>query len=143
MPLTLGAPTLSSTIRGARQHQRAFLLRQQLLAQPRQRRQLEAACVHNNGDSFINRRVYGGNFSDSADGDEQPSVVTQSTSQRGKPRYSRVMLKISGEALQGELGAGVDPRVLLNIAQEIKEAVAHGIQVRPGLPASIAVPPFY
>ncbi|PYV42038.1 MAG: UMP kinase, partial [Acidobacteria bacterium] len=28
---------------------------------------------------------------------------------RGKPRYQRVLLKLSGEALMGDQGFGVDP----------------------------------
>ncbi|WIA08562.1 hypothetical protein OEZ86_011154 [Tetradesmus obliquus] len=39
------------------------------------------------------------------------------------------MLKVSGEALQGSLGFGMDPSVLEAIAAEIKAARAHGIQI--------------
>lgn len=38
-----------------------------------------------------------------------------------KPVFKRVLLKLSGEALQGNLGYGVDPKVALSIAQQIKE----------------------
>ena len=43
--------------------------------------------------------------------------------------YQRVLLKISGEALMGNLGYGIDPKVVANIAQEIKEVISHNIQL--------------
>lgn len=43
--------------------------------------------------------------------------------------YQRILLKLSGEALQGEEGFGIDASVLDRIAQEIKELVELGIQV--------------
>ncbi|MGL5288796.1 MAG: UMP kinase, partial [Aeromonas sp.] len=36
-----------------------------------------------------------------------------------KPAYRRVLLKLSGEALQGSEGFGIDPAVLERMAQEI------------------------
>ncbi|MDJ0731285.1 MAG: UMP kinase, partial [Crocosphaera sp.] len=32
--------------------------------------------------------------------------------------YQRVLLKLSGEALMGNLGYGIDPKVVADIAQE-------------------------
>lgn len=46
-----------------------------------------------------------------------------------KPVYQRILLKLSGEALQGQEGFGIDFIVLDRIAQEIKELLALGIQV--------------
>jgi len=46
-----------------------------------------------------------------------------------KPVYHRVLIKLSGEALQGELSFGLDPAVLQRIAQEIVEVVQLGVQV--------------
>jgi len=43
--------------------------------------------------------------------------------------YQRVLLKLSGEALMGSLGYGIDPVVVQEIAQEVAEVVASGIQV--------------
>jgi uridylate kinase len=43
--------------------------------------------------------------------------------------YQRVLLKLSGEALMGSLGYGIDPVVVQDIAQEVAEVVASGIQV--------------
>ncbi len=42
--------------------------------------------------------------------------------------YQRVLLKLSGEALMGDLGYGIDPKVVAEIAQEIAEVVRSGIQ---------------
>ncbi|MGB3297869.1 MAG: UMP kinase [Phormidesmis sp.] len=46
----------------------------------------------------------------------------------GKP-YQRVLLKLSGEALMGELAYGIDPGIVDAIAQEISGVVAQGIQL--------------
>ena len=43
--------------------------------------------------------------------------------------YKRILLKLSGEALMGSLQYGIDPQRLSEYANEIKEAVAQGIQV--------------
>lgn len=43
--------------------------------------------------------------------------------------YHRVLLKLSGEALMGDLGYGIDPRVVNDIALEIAEVVQSGIQL--------------
>jgi len=44
------------------------------------------------------------------------------------PRYKRVVLKLSGEALAGSSGYGIDPRTLVSIAGQIKEVVARGVE---------------
>ncbi|MBE1277290.1 UMP kinase [Enterovibrio baiacu] len=46
-----------------------------------------------------------------------------------KPAYQRILLKLSGEALQGKEGFGIDPAILDRMAQEIKELVELGVQV--------------
>ncbi|WP_298440495.1 UMP kinase [uncultured Ferrimonas sp.] len=46
-----------------------------------------------------------------------------------KPAYRRILLKLSGEALMGEEGFGIDSKVLDRMAQEIKELVELGVQV--------------
>jgi len=48
---------------------------------------------------------------------------------RGKPRYQRVLLKLSGEALMGDQGFGVDPRMADRIAAEIQEIHGLGVHV--------------
>ncbi len=45
------------------------------------------------------------------------------------PRYHRVLLKLSGEALMGGQGYGVDPRMADRIAGEIEEIHGIGVQV--------------
>jgi len=44
-------------------------------------------------------------------------------------RYSRVLLKLSGESLSGEGGHGIDPDALLSISREIKLAYDNGTQL--------------
>ncbi|HYY25055.1 MAG TPA: UMP kinase [Candidatus Udaeobacter sp.] len=44
-------------------------------------------------------------------------------------RYKRVLLKLSGEALMGNQGLGIDPQVLRDIAQEIKEVHELGAEI--------------
>jgi len=43
--------------------------------------------------------------------------------------YKRVLLKLSGEALMGEQGLGIDPQIVENIAGEIKEVNGMGIEM--------------
>ena len=45
------------------------------------------------------------------------------------PHYSRVLLKLSGEALMGPQGFGIDPEIVSNIAGEIKDIHALGVEV--------------
>ena len=47
----------------------------------------------------------------------------------GVARYKRIVLKLSGEALQGKLGFGIDPDVLNDLARQIKEIKELGVQV--------------
>jgi uridylate kinase len=43
--------------------------------------------------------------------------------------YRRVLLKLSGEALMGNLGYGIDPAVVQEIAQEVAEVIHNGVQI--------------
>ena len=45
------------------------------------------------------------------------------------PKYRRVLLKLSGEALMGEHGYGLDPKVVARLAGEVKSVHALGVQV--------------
>lgn len=45
------------------------------------------------------------------------------------PRYQRILLKLSGEALAGDKGFGIDPQVLDTMALEIGQLVGIGVQV--------------
>jgi uridylate kinase len=44
-------------------------------------------------------------------------------------KYQRVLLKLSGEALMGDQGFGIDPQVVSRIASEIKDIHDLGVQV--------------
>jgi len=44
-------------------------------------------------------------------------------------KYSRVLLKLSGEALGGEKGTGLDPLFLERLSEELKTVVDHGMQL--------------
>jgi uridylate kinase len=46
-----------------------------------------------------------------------------------KTRYQRILLKISGEVLTGKGDYGIDPSVIHQIAQEIKEVKTLGVEV--------------
>jgi uridylate kinase len=46
-----------------------------------------------------------------------------------RPKYRRILLKLSGEALAGRQGYGIDPEVIAEIASEIREVVELGVQV--------------
>jgi uridylate kinase len=50
-------------------------------------------------------------------------------SEVSKPLYERVLLKLSGEALMGEKGYGIDPAVVQYLADEIFEVKQTGIQL--------------
>lgn len=45
------------------------------------------------------------------------------------PKYKRILLKLSGEALGGEAGQGICPEVVQDMAQQIKEVRALGVEV--------------
>ena len=47
----------------------------------------------------------------------------------GTCKYKRVMLKLSGEALAGENGFGIDFNIAMDIAKAVKELVDMGIEV--------------
>lgn len=44
-------------------------------------------------------------------------------------KYKRVLLKLSGESLMGEKSFGIDPPMLVNYAEQIKELVDMGVEV--------------
>src|SRR5690606_4613657 len=47
----------------------------------------------------------------------------------GQPRYKRILLKLSGEALMGSEEFGIDPKVLDRMALEVGQLVGIGVQV--------------
>lgn len=44
-------------------------------------------------------------------------------------KYKRVMIKLSGEALAGEQGFGIDPTTVQQISESIKEVYVHGVEI--------------
>ncbi len=44
-------------------------------------------------------------------------------------KYARILLKLSGEALAGKQGYGIDPEVIATIAEEIRDVVGLGVEV--------------
>jgi uridylate kinase len=46
-----------------------------------------------------------------------------------RPAYRRIVLKLSGEALAGSQGYGLDPPVLMRIGAEVREVTELGVQV--------------
>ena len=47
----------------------------------------------------------------------------------GRPAYRRIVLKLSGEALAGNQGYGIDPPVLDRVADEVRDVASLGVQV--------------
>ncbi len=46
-----------------------------------------------------------------------------------QPKYKRVVLKLSGEALAGDEGFGINPSVIKSIAEQIKEVHKMGVEI--------------
>ncbi len=56
-------------------------------------------------------------------------VESAAAAEREGLKYKRVLLKLSGEALMGDLDYGVDPAMLGRVAAEIKSVVDMGVEV--------------
>src|SRR6201984_1828120 len=54
---------------------------------------------------------------------------SEKKSSKKKPAYKRILLKLSGESLQGPLGLGVHGETLQSIAKELKEVAELGVEV--------------
>lgn len=50
-------------------------------------------------------------------------------SAKKRPAFKRVLLKLSGESLQGKKGYGIDPQSVIDISEQIKEINALGVEV--------------
>ena len=46
-----------------------------------------------------------------------------------KPRYKKILLKMSGEVLMGDALFGIDTKTIEAVAEDIKEVVEHGIEL--------------
>jgi uridylate kinase len=51
------------------------------------------------------------------------------SAQQPKPKYQRILLKLSGEALMGSGSYGIEPDTLRSIAEQIRDIVELGVQV--------------
>ncbi|MCU0573070.1 MAG: UMP kinase [Syntrophobacteraceae bacterium] len=54
--------------------------------------------------------------------------MAQKDERKGKPRYKRILLKLSGEALMGAEPYGIDPVVLNDVATEVCEVSQLGVE---------------
>ena len=50
-----------------------------------------------------------------------------------RPKFSRILLKLSGEALGGENGSGIDPAAVQNMAEQICEVALIQSPVRSAI----------
>jgi uridylate kinase len=64
-----------------------------------------------------------------ATADTAPAHRRERAEDDGQPRYSRVLLKLSGEALAGDAGSGIDPNVVTIIADQVSDVVEKGVQM--------------
>lgn len=55
--------------------------------------------------------------------------MSQTPESKNKAAYKRVLIKLSGEALMGSHGYGIDPSVAQSIGEEIREVYELGVQV--------------
>src|SRR6267154_6393279 len=55
--------------------------------------------------------------------------ATSSTAKRVQPKYKRIVLKLSGESLQGPQGFGIHGETVQAIARELKDVHALGVQI--------------
>jgi uridylate kinase len=51
------------------------------------------------------------------------------TKSEAQPKYNRILLKLSGEALGGQSGIGISPEAVQDMAQQIREVRDLGVQV--------------
>ena len=46
-----------------------------------------------------------------------------------QPKYNRIVLKLSGEALAGDQGFGINPVIVKSISEQIRELVELNVEV--------------
>jgi len=49
--------------------------------------------------------------------------------EESQPKYKRILLKLSGEALAGQNKVGINPEIVSHIAREVKKAYAMGVDI--------------
>ncbi len=60
---------------------------------------------------------------------QAPSKAPPKTAGALRPQFKRILLKLSGEALQGELSYGISQETLARIANEIRDVVRLGVEL--------------
>jgi uridylate kinase len=60
---------------------------------------------------------------------ETKQETTDAPTKIASPKYKRILLKLSGEALMGDRSFGIDPEVVQDIALQVAEIVKDGIEV--------------
>jgi uridylate kinase len=60
---------------------------------------------------------------------ETKQESTDASTKIESPKYKRILLKLSGEALMGDRSFGIDPEVVQDIALQVAEIVKDGIEV--------------
>jgi len=49
--------------------------------------------------------------------------------EESQPKYKRILLKLSGEALAGQNKVGINPEIVSHIAREVKKAYTMGVDI--------------
>ena len=57
------------------------------------------------------------------------STLMDAMKEANRPKYSRILLKLSGEALGGQTGLNISPEAVHNMAEQIREVRELGVQV--------------
>ena len=57
------------------------------------------------------------------------STLMDAMKEANRPKYSRILLKLSGEALGGQAGLNICPEAVHNMAEQIREVRGLGVQV--------------
>lgn len=63
------------------------------------------------------------------DSSDHTDIPREADAPRGEPRFKRVLLKISGEALMGDKAYGIDLETADRIALEVADAVNRGVEM--------------
>nr|AFK36123.1 unknown [Medicago truncatula] len=92
------------------------------------------SSLRRNSTSLVIRSSYSGNGSSpnafNSRNSEIPSMspFALSMNESSKPKWRRVLLKVSGEALAGDQAQNIDPKVTMSIAREVAAVTRHGIE---------------
>jgi|ERR1051326_4811979 uridylate kinase len=62
-------------------------------------------------------------------GETSPSQPDEFMKGKPQPKYGRILLKLSGEAIGGPTGMGISPEAIQDMAQQIREVRELGVQV--------------